>query len=388
MLVWVATACSNNGNKETVTNSSSSRIDRHSLKAEQFPMRARATIKSDYSSTPIDFTYTTTKKTLYSESVVCHISEHKARASSLETVVTPKGVFTTVAPQAVHKHNNHILKIQFDNDIFDNTDYYYTNGAQISLITPLAMRSPFLRLLPGLKNSQVNLSGFSILQNIYTPTNPDVSEVLKGDRPFSSFLSIGQFRESYNFRKAMSLKSSLHVGILGPAAMGDYVQSSIHEIDPKGWENQIQNTFVINYHFQIEKGLVSNPHFEMNLIGNCDVGTLYNKAGAGLHLRLGTFTPVYKGIINSRRGLQYWFILNGALSAVAYDATLQGAIFNDRSPYTIASHELNRLVAKASIGFAIYYNFLGLEFENFYWSPEYKGAYDFRYGRMSVIVNF
>ncbi len=281
-----------------------------------------------------------------------------------------------------------ILKLHFDNDIFNNTDYYYTNGAQISLVTPMANQSPLNLIFPKSRNNHLDLKGFSITQNIYTPTNPDVSEVMTGDRPFSSYLTIGQFRESYDLTRRISFKSSLDMGVMGPAAMGDYVQSSIHEINPVGWRNQIQNDFVLNYHLQVEKGLISNPAFELNVMAKMDVGTLYNRASAGLDMRLGSFTPVYRGTVWNNGPFQYWFSLKGELSGVAYDATLQGGLFNEKNPYTIPAHDINRLVVKASIGFAAYYKNYGLEFENFYWSPEFNGAYDFRYGRLSIIAKF
>ncbi len=344
-------------------------------------------LQTDTSEISMAFSYEATHSAYAAKEVTLQLVELESRKSKLDQLPeTHQAIYY----EGDFKHENavRILKVHFDNDIFNNTDYYFTNGAQISLITPLAKRTPLIHILPKLRNRQVDIGGFSITQNIYTPTNPDVSDVMDGDRPFSSYLTLGQFRESYNFSRNLSIKSSLNIGVLGPAALGDYVQSSIHEIEPIGWDNQIQNSLVLNYHLQIEKGLFSNPNLEVNLVGKADIGTLYNRGGGGLNIRLGSFTPVYWGSLHKEGPLQYWFSIKGELSAVAYDATLQGGLLNPNNPYTIAAADINRLVAKASIGFAVYYNNYGFEFENFYWSPEFEGAYDFRYGRLSFVAKF
>lgn len=291
-----------------------------------------------------------------------------------------------------------ILKLVFDNDIFNNTDYYYTNGVNIELVAPIAKSSPISNLLVGLPQSQINLYGFSLKQNIYTPTNPDIEEISTDDRPFSAFLTIGQFRESYNLQKNISVKSSINFGVLGPASMGGIVQSSIHNIEPVGWNNQINNSVVIDYSINFEKGIISSPNFELNLTAGGHLGTVFNNISSGFYFRTGSFIPVFRGLANSmntnstnskeRSPLQYWFFVSVEANIVLYDATLQGGLFSTKNPYTIKSEDINRFVAKLSVGFAMYYNRVGVEFQNFYLSPEFKNAYDFRWGRIKFIYQF
>ena len=282
-------------------------------------------------------------------------------------------------------------KESFDNDIFNNTDYYYTNGVNIELINPLAESSPLSQVLLGIKNNNLDLYGFSIMQNIYTPTNPDIEEISVGDRPFSAFLTIGQFRESYNLSSRLSIKSSLNFGVIGPASMGGLVQSSIHNIEPIGWNNQIKNNVVIDYSFHLEKGILSTPHFEFNVTAGGNIGTIFNNINGGFYTRIGNFTPVVKGnFLNSNYNLdnnklQFWFFLSGKTNIVFYDATLQGGLFSNTNSYTINSKDINRSVINLSIGVAAYYKNIGMEIQNFYLSPEFKNAYDFRWGRIKLI---
>ncbi len=239
-------------------------------------------------------------------------------------------------------------------------------------------------------NSQINLFGFSLTQNIYTPTNPDIIDISFGDRPFSAFLTLGQFRNSYNLSKKISIKSSVNFGVLGPASMGGFVQSSIHNIEPIGWANQIHNNIIIDYRLNIEKSIISSPHAELNVTAGGNVGTIFDKINGGLFFRTGSFLPVYRGTINSnisktgRNKLQYWFFVHGETNIVFYDATLQGGIFNSNNPYVIQSKDINRMVMSLSAGIALYYKAFGLELQDFYLSPEFKGAWDFRWGRIKL----
>jgi hypothetical protein len=282
------------------------------------------------------------------------------------------------------------LKIVFDNDIFDNTDYYYTNGVRLELVSSFAQKLPTSKLLPVLRKADVSFQGLSLVQNIYTPVNPDTKVVRLNDRPFSAFLSLGHFRESYNYERGLRMYSEISIGVIGPASMGGIVQSSIHEIEPLGWQNQIKNDLVLNYSFLIEKILLSRKNIELKLSADANLGTIYDKLGGGLAFRLGRFKKLLENSIigyrpNNPSRIDFWFYTKINANLIAYDATLQGGMFSESNIYVIDSKSLNRTVLNASAGFSLFYRGFGIEVENVYVSPEFKGAYDFRYGRINLI---
>ena len=294
----------------------------------------------------------------------------------------------------VIKQTRYQLNVIFDNDIFANRDYYYTNGLRIEFIAAFANTSPLNYILISAKNKDIQLSGFSVVQNIYTPTNPDTSVILYGDHPFSAYLTIGQFRETYDLTRKLRIKSEFDIGVIGPASFGGKVQSSIHEIEPVGWHNQVKNDLVINYSLVIEKGLLNSSIFELNALGRASVGTLYNKAGGGFNMRFGHFLPVYHGPSsifenkNPAGRYQFWLFSKAVIDVIAYDATLQGGMFTHDNPYVLSANNLNRFVLQASAGIAIYYNSIGLEYEQFYLSPRFKGANRFGWGRIKLTLAF
>ncbi|NOY50827.1 MAG: lipid A deacylase LpxR family protein [Chlorobi bacterium] len=282
------------------------------------------------------------------------------------------------------------LQIVFDNDIFDNTDYYYTNGARLELVSPFAQRLPTSKLLPTFWNADISFQGLSLVQNIYTPVNPDTKEIRINDRPFSAYLSLGHFRESYNYERGLRMWSEISIGVLGPASMGDYVQSSIHDIEPVGWQNQIENDIVFNYSFLIEKLLLSRKNIEMKVNANAHIGTIYDKAGGGLTFRFGRFKKLLENSViayrpNGRPQVSFWFFTKVNASLIGYDATLQGGMFNKSSIYIIDNKMVKRTVLNASAGLSLFYRGFGIEIENVYVSPEFEGAYDFRYGRIKLV---
>ncbi len=286
------------------------------------------------------------------------------------------------------------ISIVFDNDIFANRDFYYTNGLKIIVAIPGMNHSPINKVLAGIPRAAIEFSGLTISQNIYTPTNPDTSIVLYGDRPFASYLAFGQFRETFDLTRKLRMRSELNVGALGPASFGRQVQSSIHEIEPVGWQNQVENDMVISYSFELEKGLISNSALEINVTGMATAGTLYNKMGGGFYLRTGNFMPVYRGPfsyfenVNPGGRYQFWFFTSGTAEFIAYDATLQGGMFSNENIYTISAVDIKRAVFRASAGFALYYNNIGIEYEHFYITPEFNGAQHFLWGRIKAVLAF
>ncbi len=381
-------------NKETNPDSYSTRQNNHLISIDK-----KTTFDLNYNNSSVDTSFIYSAKV--SNNVGNRVSYSISEIASLSTNV-PRKTFpvniTYINNDYYVANSPTILKVVFDNDIFNNTDYYYTNGVQIELVIPLAKRSSLSNLLIGLRGSQIDLYGFSIKQNIYTPTNPDIEEISLDDRPFSAFLTIGQFRESYNLKKNISIKSSVNFGVIGPASMGGIVQSSIHNIEPIGWDNQIKNNIVIDYSLKLEKGVVSTPHIELNVTAGGNFGTVFNKIASGLYFRAGSFVPVFKGLATNiyrsslrqpvKSPFQYWFFLSAETNLVLYDATLQGGIFNTNNPYTVQTSNINRLVANVSVGFAVYYKKAGIELQNFYLSPEFKNGYDFRWGRIKFIYQF
>ncbi|HAI45150.1 MAG TPA: DUF2219 domain-containing protein, partial [Stenotrophomonas sp.] len=160
-------------------------------------------------------------------------------------------------PDAMREHPPQV-NFRVDNDLFGGADQDqgYTNGAQITLVSPNLVDytdDPCLprlarwvnrhleRLHPG-EFEQQNMI-FSLAQGIFTPTDFTRKDLIEDDRPYAGVL-IGSF--GYNARRGDRLQTTqLALGVVGPWAQGEEVQNAVHELlgDEKfqGWDNQLHN---------------------------------------------------------------------------------------------------------------------------------------------------
>lgn len=292
---------------------------------------------------------------------------------------------------------NRYFGVNFDNDIFNNTDYYYTNGIRISYVSAVFASSPLAWPMLPYHKSSMNYHGMAIVQNMYTPTNPDTSNIIEGDRPFAAYLYLGHFKNSLSKLKRYRQYSELQIGLIGPGSLGGLVQSQIHEIPPLGWEAQIQNDLVLNYTALVEKGIYNPAHFDLNLFAQGRIGSLYNDLAGGLRIRAGKLNPYFSmpGLAKEESAegstslrWQYGIFATAKVSAVIYNATLQGGMFNKSNAYTIAASDLERLVFTGSVGIYFAYRQLGFTYEQFYNTPEFRNALHHRWGHINITFCF
>jgi hypothetical protein len=104
--------------------------------------------------------------------------------------------------------------------------------------------------------------------------------------------------------------------------------------------------------------------------------------------------PVYQGPFsifcdeNPGGRYQFWIFAEANVDFIGYDATLQGGMFNKNNPYVIPNQDINRFVFEANLGFALYYNNIGIEYKHFYLTPEFKGAKHFGWGQLKGVMAF
>lgn len=303
------------------------------------------------------------------------------------------------APSEYNRINlQSLLLIKFDNDIFTNTDYYYTNGVRIEHFAPVWKGSPVARLLISPSRKGETYYGISIVQNMYTPLFPVREEIQYGDRPFASYLYMGHL-SIYNYQPAkFRLTTELDLGVIGPASLGASIQSYLHgeEKRPKGWKNQIANDLIANYNIEIEKGIVQSNQHELIATGGLLAGTLYTNGFLGVRYQWGNRRPYFSGFNNTPLRFSprqpwftyftYEFSLQNEIDAVGYDATLQGGVFNHDSPYTLSSGELNRFLWRGQAGITLSFKKYTASFIQNISSPEFAGMRWHKWGRIKLII--
>ncbi|MEJ5303018.1 MAG: lipid A deacylase LpxR family protein [Bacteroidales bacterium] len=294
-----------------------------------------------------------------------------------------------------------VVILGLENDIFAGTDMWYTNGTTGEWISPAWQHSPLSRLLHPSRQASLDYYGLQIRQNLYTAKYPFWEGIQYGDRPFAAFITLGNFKISNFPQKRLRLQSSIDIGIIGPHAYGGQVQKFIHSSakEPVGWENQIRDDVVLKYTLMVEKSLTNIPGHDITADAGMNAGTLYNNAFVGLAYRFARFDRRYRDDLPEAFKPNLWgevlrktqieaFARTWA-TAVFYDATLQGGIFNHSSPYTIREKDLSRYVLGASGGLSASFNGISIAFSMYMISPEFATFRRWhKWGRIAIGLSF
>jgi lipid A 3-O-deacylase len=323
-------------------------------------------------------------KQLRIEDVELDLTEPLSRTylfSELESI-TKKGFISV--------NKERFININFENDILDNTDRYYTNGIKIDIISPFLRPFPMNYLMIPYWGAGINYYGISIVQNLYTPSTTKSGGILYGDRPYAAYLYLGSFKISNDPQKKFRQTTELDIGVIGPYSFGGFVQKSFHasiptNSEPLGWLYQIQNDLVLNYQLCYEKAIVSERNIDLNITAKSAIGTLYTNFGGGMMVRSGIFNPYFANLGISRshlnhqnklRNTQIYFFLTTEGKVIGYDATLEGGMFNHKSVYTLTDRDISRFVFSGCAGivlntggfrFDIGQNILSPEFHHGMW---------------------
>ncbi|HQI50881.1 MAG TPA: lipid A deacylase LpxR family protein [Bacteroidales bacterium] len=327
-----------------------------------------------------------------------HLSSSKKPADSLPflkrlsahiiQVFTPPKEFTYEGPSASAAFHGKVLPQKVvsafvDNDVFLGTDLWYTHGANITWINPAWQSNPLTFLLHPVIGKSYDYYGLLIRQNFYTPVYNTYEEIQYNDRPFASYLYLGQFKVSNFPSFRMKFSTEFDIGMLGPSSLGQEVQTFVHNSNKKpiGWKHQIHDDIVLQYQAEIEKSLFFVPGHDITLESRLQAGTLYDKLSAGFAYRFARFDRRYTNDLPQRNksviwkdffaGAQIEFFTKVEATTVFYDATLQGGMFNHSSPYTLREKDVERYLMMTSSGITTMFKGISLGANVYLLSPEF-----------------
>ncbi len=256
------------------------------------------------------------------------------------------------------------FRINYDNDLFAQQDKNYTQGYSLEFVSPILSRNPINKLFFNLRND--NRKAGIVFEHLgFTPDKYDEVEIQEDDRPFAGAAYLKSFSISTNQESKQRLASHLSIGIIGPAALGKEIQTSIHEATngrvPRGWDNQIQDHPIINYGIDYEKEMLRvSDYFNIAANGSAMVGNMYTKASVGFNSSLGLIHNPYKN--DQQKKFKIYTYLHTTVSLVGYDGTLQGDLFSDNSVHVISANEISRIVGQVNYGFVLQTEYIYLEY--------------------------
>lgn len=297
-----------------------------------------------------------------------------------------------------------IVNLRVDNDVFGGQDQGYSNGVQLTLVSPnlrdytddpciprlARWVNRYLSVLQPREYEQKNMVA-SFAQRIYTPTDFSRSDLIVDDRPYAAALlaSLG-----YNARIGDRLYTThLQFGIVGPSARGEEVQNAVHKALGserfQGWKHQLHDEPVVALvHERMHRYSTNHDGtrgWSWDAITHYggSLGNLATYANAGAEFRFGMNLPDDFGSTPLRpagentaptREPQAQYMTGAHLFLtmdarwVLHDITLDGNLFRD-------SHSVDKepLVAYAGYGVAFLHRRWKFALARYHSTREFEG---------------
>jgi len=237
------------------------------------------------------------------------------------------------------------IGVRSDNDTYVSIseDKYYTNGLDF-----------FYRFIPnkeiaGVKKKVIE---FSIGNKMYTPSSANKPDVIDHDRPFAGYMYVNAEVSKFYENESM-FRYGAQVGIMGPASGVAAFQDLMHDFigwySVNGWEHQVTNAIGLNAHAMYSMKVTNylSKQADINLYAFANVGTIHTNLNIGFWNRISILqlNKVYESSlygssivkdknIKMKRRMDFFFFFKPQIELHAYDATMQGSLFNDKSPVT------------------------------------------------------
>ncbi|MBO6666837.1 lipid A deacylase LpxR family protein [Parvibaculum sp.] len=317
------------------------------------------------------------------------------------------------------------LTLQSENDLFanlTNTDRHYTNGLQAAWLsrpqtdlpvwlTDFSSPPVYSLLFPtGNFDKKSHRIGVALGHAIFTPDDTQTTAYQPNERPYAAWLhmtfSLQSVRASSVTGEAWQDQWKLDLGVVGPAAQGEFVQNNWHKLigaeEANGWRWQIQDEIGVNLSFErawrsstFDTPRVAGLQTDFIPYTIVSLGNVQTYAGLGGTLRLGFSLPddfgptrVYPGVGGaewfepSAEGCNCYVFAGFEGRAVGRDITLDGNTFRD-SP----SIDKRHFVYDAKLGAVFIVWDTRISFTHVFRSREYEGQpKPDQFG--SVAVNF
>jgi len=284
-----------------------------------------------------------------------------------------------------------------DNDSYlaQGSDRYYTNGLFIDYRRAMDQS----KLKNGLEKKIYEISAG---QKMYNPISGYAPDPAKQDRPFAGYLYVGGALSWFHSNESV-LKTSVEIGTTGPNSLAEDGQELLHNTvgfyDLDGWQYQIKNEMAVNLSAQYTKLLhrTSSNSIDFTFDGYANVGTTFSGAGAGILFRAGginqLFNSAYTNAVIGHNPKtktlvkrEIFFYAKPQLNFVAYDATVQGSMFDNNSPVTFG---VKPIVFAQQVGFNYSSQRFTFDFGMLFKTKEIKSsAKAHQYGSISMFYRF
>lgn len=284
-----------------------------------------------------------------------------------------------------------------DNDsyLMYGQDRYYTNGLFINFRRAVNPQNHSEKL-------EKKIFHLGVGQMIFNPISGYAPTPANQDRPFAGYL-FAEGGLSWFLKNESVIKGTLQMGTTGPNSLAQKGQELLHNTvgfyEIEGWEYQIKNELAINLSAQYTRLLhrTASEALDFSFEGYVNAGTTFSGAGAGILFRTGKINQLFNSAYthavvgydaHKKKAVQreVFFYAKPQLNVVAYDATIQGSMFNNDSPVTF---DTKPLVFAQQLGFNYSSPRFTIDFGLLFKTKELESsAKAHQYGSISMFYRF
>ena len=227
------------------------------------------------------------------------------RAQTSESTQTPDTISGSVIFQRPETFDSRFFTVTFENDAFVGDDDGFTNGfgltygrgpftsfSEDNIPRPLnwLTRRTYINTRP----NKVRGIAYHVAQFIQTPKDIEIAEPQPNDIPWAGLISLET--TLYAWDRNASDQLSFEIGAIGPIALADETQTTVHELigssEPLGWDNQLENELVFGVSALRNQKLYRRygPKYGMDVIGlgQAALSTILSSVSGGIAVRIGT----------------------------------------------------------------------------------------------------
>jgi lipid A 3-O-deacylase len=268
--------------------------------------------------------------------------------------------------------------LQYENDLFAQTDRYYTQGIALGFKTSLSVESRLNRLFFNVPAGRKRIC-LGLDQQVFTPTSIQSDSLLDQDRPYAATFGFTSVFETIDTVRSRIFGWQFSVGIIGPGALGKETQTGIHKATnnflPLGWQHQLNTGLLIDLGAHVNYRMFSVRRWlsmDLNAQANLGTGNTSLLAGGNLTICL------------IKNQLAIGFYTKPALRVVGYDATLQGSLIGLKSDYIVPSNRMKRLISEQESGIMLQLNRFSIDTWFRFQSRLFEGAMNHRWGGIRI----
>jgi lipid A 3-O-deacylase len=208
-------------------------------------------------------------------------------------------------------------RFALENDLFSQTDRYYTNGFKLIWVSPnveinalrepcdkMSVRTAANWIYDVVRDKEVASRNamWAIGQDMYTPRDRRRTTVDPLDRPYAGWLYVAL---GMNGREVRSNDTEIlhsiefNIGMVGPAALGQQFQDAIHNARGlerfQGWDQQLKNELGIKLSYERKHRHAALRHidgyYDVVTHWGATVGNVATYVNVGAEFRLGVNVP-------------------------------------------------------------------------------------------------